>query len=151
MFLLISAQIPHPYPGPQSVLILNNCSIHHSTAVQELVEDDACMFHSQFWDATNIVCLVCKLIFLPPYSPNLNPIKQAFSCIKAFLWCAWNDFSLEIIDHACQHITPEMAWGFLSTSGYVVWMMHYCLLAIGITRITQVDAKAILDWSKVTK
>jgi transposase len=26
-----------------------------------------------------------KLIFLPPYSPDFNPIKQAFSSIKAWL------------------------------------------------------------------
>lgn len=122
MFLLIPTKIPltNPYPGPRSVLILDNCSIHHSEAVRELVEDDACMFHSQLWDTTNIVGLVCKLIFLPPYSPDLNPIEQAFSCIKAFLRRAWNDFSLGIIDRACQHITPEMAWGFFSASGYVV-------------------------------
>jgi transposase len=70
-------------------------------------------------------CLVtslpeCKLIFLPPYSPDLNPIEQAFSSIKAFLRRHWQDFSLSIIDHACQNITAEKAWGFFRASGYVV-------------------------------
>lgn len=43
--------LTNPYPGPWSVLVLENCSIHHSEEVRALVEDKA----------------QCKLIFLPPY------------------------------------------------------------------------------------
>ncbi|KAI0350118.1 hypothetical protein OH77DRAFT_1413742, partial [Trametes cingulata] len=35
-----------PYPGPRSVLVLDNCNIHHAEAVRELVEDQACEFPS---------------------------------------------------------------------------------------------------------
>lgn len=35
-----------PYPGPRSVLILDNCSIHHAEEVCTLVEDENCMFRS---------------------------------------------------------------------------------------------------------
>ena len=93
-----------PYPGPRSVLILDNCSIHHSEEVRALVEDKT----------------QCKLIFLLPYSLDLNPIEQAFSCIKAYLHCFWQDFSLSIIDRACQHITSNVTWGFFKASGYAV-------------------------------
>jgi len=58
--------------------------------------------------------------FFPPYSPNLNPIEQAFSAIKSYLKHFWQDFSLSVIDCACQNITPEKAWGFSHASGYVV-------------------------------
>ena len=36
-------QIPltNPYPGPRSVLVMDNCNIHHSEDVRELVEDEA--------------------------------------------------------------------------------------------------------------
>ena len=36
-------QLPftNPYPGPRSVLVLDNCSIHHSEELQKLVEDEA--------------------------------------------------------------------------------------------------------------
>ena len=36
-------QIPltNPYPGPRSVLILDNCRIHHAEEIRELVEDEA--------------------------------------------------------------------------------------------------------------
>ena len=49
-FLLVSIltqlQIPltNPYPGPRSVLILDNCAIHHSDAIRELVEEEASEF-----------------------------------------------------------------------------------------------------------
>src|ERR1700677_1974027 len=33
--------LTNPYPGPRSVLILDNCNIHHSEKVQALVEDEA--------------------------------------------------------------------------------------------------------------
>ena len=43
---LTFGQIPltNPYPGPQSVLILDNCHIHHAEKIRELVEDEAGMF-----------------------------------------------------------------------------------------------------------
>lgn len=64
--------------------------------------------------------LACKLLFLPPYSPDLNPIEQAFFAIKAFLRRHWKDNSLSIIDRACLNINSDMAWGFFRASGYVV-------------------------------
>jgi hypothetical protein len=62
----------------------------------------------------------CKLIFLPPYSPDLNPIEQAFSAIKSYLRRFCNDYTFLVIDRACQNITSEKAWGFFRASGYVV-------------------------------
>jgi hypothetical protein len=40
---LICIQIPltNPWPGPRSVLILDNCNIHHSEELRHLVEDEA--------------------------------------------------------------------------------------------------------------
>jgi len=58
--------LTNPYPGPRSILILDNCRIHHAEEIRQLVEDEA----------------QCKLIFLPPYSPDYNPIEQAFSSIS---------------------------------------------------------------------
>ncbi|KDQ52474.1 hypothetical protein JAAARDRAFT_138493, partial [Jaapia argillacea MUCL 33604] len=33
--------LTNPYPGPCSVLILDNCSIHHSEEVRKVIEDEA--------------------------------------------------------------------------------------------------------------
>ena len=86
-----------------------------------LVKDEARMYSiSSYANITLIAFLDCKLIFLPPYSPDLNPIEQAFSVIKAYLKQHCDDFSLSIIDCACRSITPESAWGFFRASGYVI-------------------------------
>jgi len=45
--------------------VLDNTSIHHVDAVVELI--------------------TALVRFLPPYSPDLNPIDEVFSKIKAFL------------------------------------------------------------------
>jgi len=62
----------------------------------------------------------CKLIFLLPYSPDCNPIKQAFLAIKTFLHQHWQDKSLGAMDHACHKITPAKAAGYFKASGYIV-------------------------------
>lgn len=62
--------LPHcsPYPGPCSVLILDNASIHKSARLQELCEQYGVL-----------------LKFLPPYSPDFNPIEATFADIKAWI------------------------------------------------------------------
>ena len=64
--------IPHlmPFNGinPHSVVILDNCSIHHCAEVVSTLRDIGVLVH-----------------FLPPYSPDLNPIEQAFSKVKSQL------------------------------------------------------------------
>ena len=59
-----------PFNGnpKKSIVIMDNCSIHHIEKVRELLDDAGIM-----------------LIFLPPYSPDLNPIEAAFSSIKYYL------------------------------------------------------------------
>ena len=57
----------NPFPGPRSVLILDNCSIHHTRAFKSLCE------------AAGIL-----LLYLPAYSPWLNPIEPVFRSVKAF-------------------------------------------------------------------
>jgi transposase len=47
------------------IVIMDNLSIHETDTVRELVEQRR-----------------CKLLYLPPYFPDLNPIEEAFSKIK---------------------------------------------------------------------
>ena len=56
-----------PYDGinPNSVVVMDNCAIHHVDEVRRLLEDAGIM-----------------LVDLPPYSPDFNPIETAFSHIK---------------------------------------------------------------------
>ena len=59
-----------PFNGtnPSSVVIFDNCSIHHLDDVVDLI-------HS----------VGAHVIFLPPYSPDLMPIEQCFNKVKLFL------------------------------------------------------------------
>ena len=51
-----------------SILILDNCSIHHVEETLSLLQNSGIF-----------------VIFLPPYSPDLNPIELTFSYIKQYL------------------------------------------------------------------
>lgn len=65
-----------------------------------------------------------RLLYLPPYSPDLNPIEEAFSCIKASLRRNskyYTDASKLpwLIHEAAASITPDMALGWFADCGYV--------------------------------
>ena len=63
----------------------------------------------------------CKLVFLPPYSPDFNPIEMAFSKVKSVLRRQWNGepHGVSYISDACDTITPEDAAGYFRASGYM--------------------------------
>lgn len=68
----------NPYPQPQSVLVLNNCNIHKSKILQEIIEVHGQLFSHEY-PAFLITIVGCILKFLPPYSPDMNPIEESFS------------------------------------------------------------------------
>ncbi|THU80364.1 hypothetical protein K435DRAFT_556406, partial [Dendrothele bispora CBS 962.96] len=63
------------------------------------------------------------LIYLPPYSPDLNPIEESFSTWKAYLQAngvlirTHDDPILALLD-SCGCITAEMAVGWFRHAGY---------------------------------
>jgi len=56
-----------PELRPRRIVVMSNLSAHKTQKVRELAEGAG-----------------CELRYLPPYSPNLNPIEEAFSKNKAF-------------------------------------------------------------------
>ncbi len=88
--------------------------------MRALVEDEAHMCQIVTADNMLTLSLDCKLLFLPPYSLDLNPIEQAFSAIKSYLRRYNDNFTFSVIDHACQNVLPESAWGYFCASGYIV-------------------------------
>jgi transposase len=50
------------------VVVMDNLSAHKGERVKELIEQRG-----------------CELLYLPPYSPDLNPIEEAFSKVKRIL------------------------------------------------------------------
>jgi transposase len=56
------------WPKPRSILVIDNTSFHHSERIKQMCT------------AKGI-----KLVYLLPYSPDLNPIKEFFAELKAFI------------------------------------------------------------------
>jgi transposase len=63
----------------------------------------------------------CELLYLPSYSPDYNPIEEAFSKIKEILRraCArTRETLLEALGEALSAISSRDAWGFFEHAGY---------------------------------
>ena len=58
----------NPFPGPRSVLIMDNCSTHHWDYIQQICDNAG-----------------VKLLYLPAYSPDFNPVEEFFSIMKAWM------------------------------------------------------------------
>ena len=95
-----------PEMKPGQYLIVDNLSVHKSVKARELCQK------AGVW-----------LMYLPPYSPDLNPIEKAWSKIKTILRKAkartWEDFELALKE-AMKAVTEEDARGWFRASGFLV-------------------------------
>jgi len=102
--------IINPFDGssPVSVVIMDNCSIHHVDQVVDLIENTA---HA-------------KVIFLPPYSPDLMPLEEVFSKVKSIIKKNGSLFHVcsaprAFLAIAFSFVTSEDCIGYVHHSGYV--------------------------------
>lgn len=58
----------NPFPQHQSVVVLDNVSVHCNARIKEVIEAAGCVIE-----------------YLPPYSPDYSPIELTFSVLKAWL------------------------------------------------------------------
>lgn len=65
LFNIWLKQVLIPELTPGQVVILDNASFHKSAKSKRLLEEAG-----------------CKLMFLPPYSPDLNPIEKHWANMK---------------------------------------------------------------------
>ena len=63
------------YPERNSVLVMDNASFHRTKRIEQLCADAG-----------------IRLMYLPPYSPDLNPIEEFFAELKAFIKRKWTLF-----------------------------------------------------------
>jgi transposase len=95
------ALCPSLSPGQ---VVMDNLPTHKEERVRELIEGRG-----------------CELVFLPTYSPDLNPIEQAFSKLKGLLRRAESrarDALIESMGAALSAITAQDTSGFFRHCGY---------------------------------
>jgi transposase len=93
-----------PSLRPGQVVVLDNLSSHKGSRVRELVEARG-----------------CELVYLPPYSPDLNPIEEAFAKLKTLLRKAGGrtrEALLEAMGKALDAVTASDARDFFEHRGY---------------------------------
>jgi transposase len=93
-----------PMLRPGDIVILDNLAAHKDNETQALIQ-----------------AAQAELRFLPPYSPDLNPIEKMWSKVKAFLRGAkarTQEELYETIGAALETITPQDAEGWFESCGY---------------------------------
>ena len=86
------------------VVILDNLSAHKGNEIRELIES-----------------VGAELWFLPPYSPDLNPIEKMWSKVKSILRKLKARTEAELITaiaQALNHVTPQDVKGWFKSCGY---------------------------------
>jgi transposase len=86
------------------IVVMDNLGAHRPKRVKELIEGRG-----------------CELLYLPSYSPDYNPIEEAFAKIKDLLRqaAAWTKEALvEAIGAALSAVSAQDARGYFEHAGY---------------------------------
>lgn len=93
-----------PILKPGDIVIMDNLGSHKSAAVRQVIKAAG-----------------ARLWFLPPYSPDLNPIEQAFAKIKHWMRVAekrTTDETWRHIGTLVQTIQPQECSNYIENAGY---------------------------------
>jgi transposase len=104
VFELYIEQILAPSLQAEQIVILDNLNTHTGEKVRQAIEARG-----------------CHLLFLPSYSPDLSPIEEAFSKLKAFLrrvGARTPEALQEALGQALLTITAQDALGWFTHCGY---------------------------------
>lgn len=84
LFYIQEILIPELWVG--AIVVMDNLPVHHAQVVREAIESAG-----------------AKLVFLPPYSPDLSPIELCWSKLKQLLRSA-KARTVDALDHALTEI-----------------------------------------------
>lgn len=96
------AQVLVPVLPPASIVVMDNLSPHKTASIEHLIQNA----QAELW-------------YLPPYSPDFNPIEHMWSQIKSHLRSAKASTKEELwsaVGAALARITPEDTKGYFSDS-----------------------------------
>lgn len=106
MFTLYTETQLVPTLRKGDVVILDNLSSHKTPAAAEALRNIGAWF-----------------LFLPPYSPDLNPIEMAFSKLKTLIRKAaarTYDDLWAAVGHVCDLFSDEECYNYFKAAGYEV-------------------------------
>jgi len=104
IFLAYVQQILAPSLKTGDILVLDNVAFHKVAGIREVIEARG-----------------ARLLYLPPYSPDLNPIEKAFSKLKAFLRKAGartKETLWKAIGEAVEIYSYEVCLNLFKSAGY---------------------------------
>ena len=104
-FLVYVEKILAPELRPGDIVVMDNLAAHKVQGVRALIEAAG-----------------AHLLYLPPYSPDLNPIEMAFAKLKAHLRKAKArtiDALWKAVGSICNLYSPDECWNYLKDAGYV--------------------------------
>lgn len=97
-------QVLLPTLAPGDIVIMDNLPAHKAEGVRHAIEGTG-----------------CRLLYLPPYSPDFNPIEKAFAKLKAVLRAKaertveglWNT-----VGHIVTQFEPQECANYFRSCGY---------------------------------
>ena len=98
-------QVLVPTLAPGDIVIMDNLGSHKGCPVRQAIHQAG-----------------ARLFFLPPYSPDLNPIEMAFAKLKAHLrktQARTIEALWKAVGSICDLYTPDECWNYLNHAGYV--------------------------------
>jgi transposase len=102
VFLYYIQEILIPQLWVGAIVVMDNLSVHHAEVVQQAIE-----------------AVGAKVVFLPPYSPDLSPIELCWSKLKQLLRSA-KARTNEALDQAVTKIINEL----ISEDDTLGWFAH---------------------------
>ena len=93
-----------PALEPGTVVILDNLSTHKNAGAARALKEHGCWF-----------------LFLPPYSPDLNPIEMAYAKLKANLrriGARTFDHLMKALGEISNLFSPQECWNYFRAAGY---------------------------------
>ena len=96
-----------PFDGknPNSIVVMDNCSIHHIQETIKMINEVGAL-----------------VVFLPPYSPDYNPIEEAFSKVKSLLKLM--DKEADVLDSQDTIQLVYSAFSFITSQDCLHWVNH---------------------------
>ncbi|MBW4625588.1 MAG: transposase [Brasilonema octagenarum HA4186-MV1] len=107
VFLTYVQEVLVPQLWVGAFVIMDNLSLHHAPVIQDAIES-----------------VGAKVVFLPPYSPDLSPIELCWSkinqCLRSFKARTKEALNQVLNQIVTEQISSDDAWGWFAHCGLFI-------------------------------